>query len=570
MRFSRAKFKYLLRKCRREEATIRADILASDLSNNDSTLFWKHVSKQNNGSLKLADTVGGATGHVDIASMWNDHYSQLFNCVKGDTHKSDVLDANNLVSGDCDMFNQNDVKSAIASLCVNKACGMDSLLAKHLLYASPEIHTMLAVCFNAFIVHGCLPSSLTDSVIIPIVKDKCKNISDIGNYRHIALSSVLSKVFELILLSKLNSYFCTTDYQFGFKSNHSTDLCIYTLKEVIDFYHSQSTSIYMCFMDASKAFDRVNHWTLFKKLIDRGTPLIFVRIIMQWYTTQKACVRWGSALSDNFLITNGVRQGGILSPLFFNVYMDCLSESLCNTQTGYNVGGVMINHLMYADDLVIISPSAKGLQRLVDICAVYGQIHDILFNQDKTVCMYMPSGNHYYLNTPVVILNGIQLAFVRTYTYLGTVMTCDNADDANMRRQRGICYARANGIIKNCSMCSPVVKATLFRTFCSNMYCSQLWRDFKSCSIRKLIVGYNHSFRYIMNYHRNCSASGMFVFNSIPSFMELWRNYIYGFMQRLNNSDNTVVAATVSSCRLSSAMWRRWESILYTKTSCLQ
>ena len=143
--------------------------------------------------------------------------------------------------------------------------------------------------------------------------------------------------------------------------------------------------------------------------------------------------------------------------------MDCLSESLCNTQTGCNVGGVMINHLMYADDMVIISPSAKGLQRLVDICAVYGQIHDILFNQDKTVCMYMPSGNHYYLNTPVVILNGIQLAFVRTYKYLGTVMTCDNADDANMRRQRGICYARANGIIKNFSMCSPVVKATLFR-----------------------------------------------------------------------------------------------------------
>ena len=77
----------------------------------------------------------------------------------------------------------------------------------------------------------------------------------------------------------------------------------------------------------------------------------------------------------------------------------------------------MINHLMYADDLVIISPSVKGLQRLLDICDVYGQNHDIL----------MPLGNCYYL------------AFVRTYKYLGTVMTCDNADDANMRRQRGIC-----------------------------------------------------------------------------------------------------------------------------------
>ena len=132
-----------------------------------------------------------------------------------------------------------------------------------------------------------------------------------------------------------------------------------------------------------------------------------------------------------------------------------------------------------------------------------------------------------------------------------------------MCRQRGICNARANGIIKNCSMCSPVVKATLFRTLCSNMYCSQLWRGFRSCSISQLIVGYNHSFKYITNYHRNCSASGMFVFNNIPSFMELWRNY-YGFMQRLINSDNSVVAATVSSCRLSSVLWRRWESVLYT------
>ena len=69
-----------------------------------------------------------------------------------------------------------------------------------------------------------------------------------------------------------------------------------------------------------------------------------------------------------------------------------------------------------------------------------------------------------------------------------------------------------------------------------------------------------------MNYPRNCSASGMFVFNNIPSFMELWHNYIDGFMQRLINSDNSVVAANVSPCRLSSALWRRWESVLY---SCL-
>ena len=86
-----------------------------------------------------------------------------------------------------------------------------------------------------------------------------------GNYRPIALASVIYKVLEMALLVKLEKYLYSSDYQFGFKPKHSTDLCIYSLKEVIEFYKSPSSSVYVCFMDASKAFDRVNHWTLFKK-----------------------------------------------------------------------------------------------------------------------------------------------------------------------------------------------------------------------------------------------------------------------------------------------------------------
>ena len=96
-------------------------------------------------------------------------------------------------------------------------------------------------------------------------------------------------------------------------------------------------------------------------------PDVFVRLLVYWYRTQNTCVRWGTACSEMFTVSNGVRQGGILSPLFFNVYMDGLSEILCRTECGCTMGGRMINHLMYADDLVILSPSAKGLQRLVDI-----------------------------------------------------------------------------------------------------------------------------------------------------------------------------------------------------------
>ena len=126
-----------------------------------------------------------------------------------------------------------------------------------------------------------------------------------------------------------------------------------------------------------------------------------------------------------------------MSPLLFNVYMDGLSSSLSNTPTGCSIGGVMVNHIMHADDLVIISPSVKVLQRLLDICAVYGQTHDILFNDDKTVCMYMPAKSSFYINTPAVCLNVRRLSFTPKYKYLGTLMTHDGSDEANMSRQMG-------------------------------------------------------------------------------------------------------------------------------------
>ena len=81
----------------------------------------------------------------------------------------------------------------------------------------------------------------------------------------------------------------------------------------------------VCFLDASKAFDRVNHSLLSNKLIKRGVCGYLLRIIIYWYETQTMCVKWGNITSGSFGVSNGVRQGGILSPLFFNVYVDNLS-----------------------------------------------------------------------------------------------------------------------------------------------------------------------------------------------------------------------------------------------------
>ena len=205
--------------------------------------------------------------------------------------------------------------------------------------------------------HCYMPQSMINSVIVPLVKNKSGDLSDKNNYRPIALSSIASKVFEHIIILMLEEYLWTNDNQFGFKSGHSTNLCIYALSEFIEYFKNRSTSVYVAFLDTSKAFDKISHWTLFRKLMDRKVPIYLVKILCYWYQHQIMSVRWGCSISKGFNVTNGARQCGVLSPKLFAVYIDGLSYILNNCTTGGFLGGKRINHMLYADDLCIVSLS---------------------------------------------------------------------------------------------------------------------------------------------------------------------------------------------------------------------
>ena len=86
-------------------------------------------------------------------------------------------------------------------------------------------------------------------------------------------------------------------------------------------------------------------------------------------------------------MSNGVRQGGILSPTLFNVYMDELSRNLTHLRVGCNIDNVCVNHLFYADDTVLLAPSPAALQKLINVCVTYGRNNDIIYNPIKSVLM---------------------------------------------------------------------------------------------------------------------------------------------------------------------------------------
>ena len=164
----------------------------------------------------------------------------------------------------------------------------------------------------------------------------------------------------------MTPYLNSTDNQLGFKKGHSTDHCIFALKKFIQYYKSNNSPVYSCFLDASKAFDRVNHWTPFRKLLNRGVPVVLIRILLNWYRTQTFCINWGSTTSDFFNVSNSVRQGGILSPYLFIVYIDELSNMLNSAGIGSHIHNYCTNHVFYADDICVIAPSPSGLQGLLN------------------------------------------------------------------------------------------------------------------------------------------------------------------------------------------------------------
>ena len=135
---------------------------------------------------------------------------------------------------------------------------MDGLSGESLKFADSILTLLLSICFASMFTHSYLPVSMLDSVVVPFVKNKKGDLSDKNNYIPTALSSTISKVFENVILHSLEKYLWILDNQFGFKSGHSTDLYVYVLTEFIEYLKRRSTLGYVVFLDASKAFDKIN------------------------------------------------------------------------------------------------------------------------------------------------------------------------------------------------------------------------------------------------------------------------------------------------------------------------
>ncbi len=156
------------------------------------------------------------------------------------------------------------------------------------------------------------------------------------------------------------------------------------VQETVSYYVHNGTNVYGLLLNASKAFDSVNYCKLFRLLLDIGFCPMYSRLLLNIYTNKKLGFRWQDRFSETFTATNDVKQGRVISPILFCVYMDGLLTELTNSEYGCYMGGVFAVAFDYADDIKLLTPSVYALHQMAHICEKYAKIYDITFNAKKS------------------------------------------------------------------------------------------------------------------------------------------------------------------------------------------
>ena len=325
--------------------------------------------------------------------------------------------------------------------------------------------------------------------------------------------------------------FQTNSLQFGFKKKSSTLHAMNCLKETVNAYIDNGSNVFCAYLDASKAFDRLVHSGLYLKLMSRNLPKIFLDLIIFWYSNLRCRVRWDEQLSDWFGISAGVRQGGILSPDFYCLYVDDLILLLKSKNVGCYILGIFLAALIYADDVALISPSIKGLCILLEVCENYCTEWDICLNARKSKLLYFGKRCD---NIYSPSLNGTKIDWVDSCNYLGVTLVSGLRFRCSVTDRIHKFYKSANAIFRIEGRSDDLTMLRLVESYCVPIltYGIEVIEICDQSQRSKIRAAYNSLFRKIFGYRLYESVSDLQISLARPTWEMLCNERKTAFYHR--------------------------------------
>ena len=210
------------------------------------------------------------------------------------------------------------------------------------------------------------------------------------------------------------------------------------------------------------------------------------------------------------------------------------------------MAGQLINILAYADDIVLIAPSWRALQKLISVLNAGANDICMSCNIKKTVAMvFSPRNSKKIVTTdfPMFKLGNSYINFVPEFKYLGHIINDSLTDDEDIQREMHLMFVRTNILLRKFSKCSKAVKLVLFRSYCLCFYDVALWKWFSAGSLNKFRSCYNRCAKQFFGYKRYDSLSLMLVQTGVPSFDTLMNNYQVTFLACCNKCNNKLLQA---------------------------
>ena len=419
---------------------------------------------------------------TEIAQAFLQHFVKVGQPLSHDsfeTHWKATVDG--VVERMCEQYEENierldkveeiteaEVTEALKTLKRNKAAGGDTITPEHLIETDGTVSKDIAECLQTILDTTRIPENFKCGLITPVFKGHGGDPASTDSYRDISVLSILCKVFEKILIERLNvelhSNGIPSELQFAYCRNRSTLQANFILQETISANRDLGRAVYVAFLDVKKCFNSIWHNGLLYKLMCANVSPRLLLTLRSMYREFNVKVKIGSSLSDDGKISQGLKQGGVLSTSLLTLYMDDKIKLIQRESIGATVGCRRVGIIAYADDEVLISTDPVEMQRLLDIAYRHSCLWRYRYNAAK--CKVLVYGRRQY--TGIWKLGDEIVEGALEYTHLGIIMAPRGAPrrriEEAMNKARRAMYSKCpHGI--NISRMSPLTLYATWRVY---------------------------------------------------------------------------------------------------------